>query len=50
MAQVHALQGDRAAAERELVQLLPSFYAGCLSPYQIAMVQTRLGQPAEALR
>jgi serine/threonine-protein kinase len=49
LAQVHALQGRHADAERELAHLLAIFEAGYVSPYQIAMAQSRLGRDDEAV-
>lgn len=48
-AQVLALQGEVAAARHELQAMTAIFEAGYLSPYQIAMVHTRLGEPEAAL-
>jgi len=49
IAQAHAMLGDEAAARQVLQGLLADHEAGYVSPYQIAMVQVRLGDPAAAL-
>ncbi|MFN0182624.1 MAG: tetratricopeptide repeat protein [Aquabacterium sp.] len=49
LAQVHALRGDSGAARQELQRLLDAHDAGYVSPYQIAMVQARLGDDDQAL-
>jgi hypothetical protein len=49
-AQAHALRGDEAAARHDLQLLLAQHEAGFVSPYQIAMVQARLGEETAALQ
>ena len=48
-AQAHALRGDEAAARHDLQRLLAAHDAGYVSPYQVAMVQARLGDRPAAL-
>jgi tetratricopeptide (TPR) repeat protein len=49
LAQALALRGDGVAARHELQRLMDAHDAGYVSPYQIAMVQARLGDDAQAL-
>ena len=49
LAQSHALLGDQVTARQLLQGLLADHAAGYVSPYQIAMVQARLGDDAQAL-
>ena len=49
LAQALALAGDEAGARHELQRLVEAHEAGYVSPYQIAMVQARLGDEAQAL-
>jgi len=49
MAQARAMLGDDAAARLLLQGLVADHAAGYVSPYQIAMVQARLGDEAQAL-
>jgi serine/threonine-protein kinase len=44
LAQVEALRGDRASAEVRLQDLIARVGAGTAPPYQVAMVQARLGR------
>lgn len=48
-AQVLALRGEVTAARHELQAMTAIFEAGYLSPYQIAMVHSRLQEPEAAL-
>ena len=49
-AQAQALLGDTAAARDGLQRLEQAYAEGWVSPYQIAMVQARLDDPAAALQ
>jgi tetratricopeptide (TPR) repeat protein len=49
LAQAHALRGEMGAARVALQHLLDAHASGYVSPYQIAMVQARLGDEGAAL-